>query len=245
MRRAPWPVSLWTDHLGAVGAPVSPFATVSGMSRPTARPVLPVTAALLLSSTLAACSTEHLAPRPDSRSVVAAPAPRRPAERGSSHRGGPSGERRTLSQHAEAARAAAALRSSIEDFYAAGRPGQSGAAAEAALVATFVPGSPALDHTLAFLAALRSAGVYAPATYRIGHVTVRSLTATGAVVTACTFDTGSVYGSGAPAPPSLGGGAGLTASVAVLRRVGGRFLVWSDQTSTPSSPKEAGPCHGF
>ncbi|HLI43472.1 MAG TPA: hypothetical protein VKU92_03265 [Acidimicrobiales bacterium] len=204
------------------------------------------TAALSLASLLAACSAEHLAPRPAPHSVAEVPAPRRqPAERGPSHHGGSSAVRTTLSREAEAARAAEALRSSLEDFYAAGRPGQSGAAAEAALAATFVPGSPALEHTLAFLAALHSAGVYAPATWRIGDVTVRSVTAAEAVVTACTFDTGSVYASGAPAPPSLGGGAGLTAAIAVLRRVHGRFLVWSDQTSTPSSAKEAGPCHGF
>lgn len=115
-----------------------------------------------------------------------------------------------------------------------------------ALVATFVPGSPALDRTLAFLAALRAAGVVAPASYRIGNVRVRSLEGSRAVVTGCSFDTGSLEeATGAPAPPALGGGAGLTAYVAVLLLVRGRFLVWSDQTSTQPSPKEAGPCHGF
>ncbi len=114
------------------------------------------------------------------------------------------------------------------------------------LVESFVPGSLALEQTEAWLGALSGAGVVAPATFRVGNVKVTSLAGLIAVVKGCMYDTGSVYRStGAPAPAALGGGAGLTASIAVLHDIGGRWLVWSDQTSAVSSSKEEGPCHGF
>ncbi|MGO9557978.1 MAG: hypothetical protein ACLPQS_09800 [Acidimicrobiales bacterium] len=128
-------------------------------------------------------------------------------------------------------------------FYEAGRLGEP---EYPPLLASFAHGSPALGRTVAWLIALRDAGVIAPATYRVGNARVTRVTAKTAWLSGCTYDTGSVYRStGAEAPVNLGGGASFTASVAVLRLVGGRWLVWSDQTSTPSSPEENGPCHGY
>ena len=128
-------------------------------------------------------------------------------------------------------------------FYAAGRLGRPD---YAPLTESFAPGSPALAQTTDWLMALSDAGVIAPTSYRVGNARVTTMTATTAVLTGCTYDTGSIYrSSGAPAPAGLGGGAGLTASIVTLHRVAGRWLVWSDQTSTPSSSKENGPCQGF
>jgi hypothetical protein len=139
--------------------------------------------------------------------------------------------------------AAAAWLGSIRSFYEAGRLGQP---LYGPLVASFVPRSPALEQTEAWLSALSAAGVVAPATYRVGNVRVTSLHGRRAVVDGCMYDTGSVYRStGKAAPAAFGGGAGLTASVAVLRDVGDHWLVWSDQTSAVASSKEEGPCHGF
>ncbi len=128
-------------------------------------------------------------------------------------------------------------------FYEAGRLSQPD---YPPLVASFAPGSPALSRTVSFLTVLDQAGVVAPSVYRIGNAHVWSVAGGVARLTGCTYDTGSVYrSSGAPAPAGFGGGASLTASTAVLHEVAGRWLVWSDQTSTPSSSKEIGPCRGY
>lgn len=114
-----------------------------------------------------------------------------------------------------------------------------------ALLATLVPGGPVEVHSIAYLTALASAGVRGPPTWRIGNARVVSITATRARVAGCLFDTGSVWKStGAPAPASLGGGAGLTVSDATLELEGGTWRVLTDDVAV-ASPKEAGPCHGF
>lgn len=99
---------------------------------------------------------------------------------------------------------------------------------------------------MAWLTVTSEAGIAGPASYRVGDVRVVRIRAGRALLTGCSYDSGGVYAaSGAPAPPALGGGAGFTASVAVLHEVGGRWLVWSNRTSTPISEKERGPCRGF
>ena len=114
------------------------------------------------------------------------------------------------------------------------------------LLATLVRGGPVYVHTIAYLSALVSMGVRGPPRWRIGNEHVVSIGAGQARLEGCLFDTGSVWRStGVPAPPSLGGGAGLTASDATLVLEGGRWLVLSDEVSAVSSPKEPGPCHGF
>jgi len=114
------------------------------------------------------------------------------------------------------------------------------------LLATLVPGGPVSAESTAYLSALVSAGVRGPRTWRVGDERVVSLTPSAARVEGCMYDTGSVWSStGLPAPQALGGGAGLSASDAVLVHQGGRWLVLSDEVSAVSSPKEAGPCHGF
>jgi hypothetical protein len=114
------------------------------------------------------------------------------------------------------------------------------------LLATLVLGGPVELHSIAYLSALVTAGVRGPPTWRVGNERVISVRATSARVEGCLFDTGSVWKStGEPAPPSLGGGAGLTASDATLVFEGGRWLVLTDDVSAVSSPKEPGPCHGF
>jgi len=114
------------------------------------------------------------------------------------------------------------------------------------LLATLVRGGPVYVHSIAYLSALASAGVRGPPTWRIGNERVVHLTATRARVEGCLFDRGSVWRStGAPAPASLGGGAGFTASDATLVLEGGRWLVLADHVTAVATPKEPGPCHGF
>lgn len=97
-----------------------------------------------------------------------------------------------------------------------------------------------------WLTALQVAGVVAPPTYRIGAVRVVRASAATVTLAGCTYDSGSIYRStGAPAPTALGGGAGYTASTAVVHLVGERWLVWADQSSTVASNTVAGPCKGF
>jgi hypothetical protein len=114
------------------------------------------------------------------------------------------------------------------------------------LLATLAPGGPVEVHSIAYLTGLASAGVRGPPTWRVGNGHVVSITAARARVEGCLFDTGSVWRStGQPAPASLGGGAGLTASDATLVLEGGTWLVLTDDVSAVSSSKEPGPCHGF
>lgn len=126
------------------------------------------------------------------------------------------------------------------------RAGQLGAPDYAPLLATFAPGAPALAGTVSYLSSLATVGLRAPAHYRIGAVRVSALTATRASLTACSYDTGSRYaGTGEPAPPTLGGGAGYTGYLVTEHLVGGRWLVWSARSFAVRSPTEAGPCRGF
>jgi hypothetical protein len=114
------------------------------------------------------------------------------------------------------------------------------------LLATLVPGGPVEVNSIAYLTGLATAGVRGPATWRVGNGRVVSLSARRARVEGCLFDTGSVWQStGKPTPPSLGGGAGLTASDATLVFEGGKWLVLTDDVSAVASAKEAGSCHGF
>lgn len=114
------------------------------------------------------------------------------------------------------------------------------------LLATLVPGGPVYVHSIAYLSALASAGVRGPPNWRVGHEHVVSIGGRRARVEGCLFDSGSRWkATGAPAPASLGGGAGLTASDATLELEGGKWLVLTDHVSAVSSPKEPGPCHGF
>jgi hypothetical protein len=214
-------------------------------------------AALLVSAVLAACSpvggARTVAPRAAPPAAVlgvgpasAAAAHRHPRMAGSSHPGSgrpakkpPAG----ATSAGERAAVAASWVASVRAFYVAGRIGDP---SYPRLISSFVPGSPALEQTEAWLTAIVGAGVMAPADYRVGDVHVTWLAGSRATLTGCSFDTGSVYrSSGVAAPSALGGGAGLTASVASLREVDGRWLVWSDQTSAPASSKEEGPCHGY
>jgi hypothetical protein len=132
---------------------------------------------------------------------------------------------------------------SEEAFYAAGRLGDP---EYAPLVSSFAAGSPGEARTVAWLSALMAAGVEAPEHYRVGNTNVYAVTPDSARLSGCTYDSGSVYrSSGTPAPAALGGGAGYTASEAVLREISGHWLVWSNQTLNVASAEESGPCHGF
>lgn len=128
-------------------------------------------------------------------------------------------------------------------YYVAGRLGQPD---YGPLISSLAPGSPLVADIVSFLTVLHDAGVIAPSSYRIGNIRLTSVKAAVATLDGCTYDTGSIYrSSGAAAPVALGGGASLTASHVTLHRVGSRWLVWSDISSTASSAKEIGPCHGF
>jgi hypothetical protein len=114
------------------------------------------------------------------------------------------------------------------------------------LLATLVPGGPVFEHSVAYLSALAAAGVRGPRRWRIGNERVVSVGAARARLRGCLFDTGSVWiSTGARAPASLGGGAGLTASDATLVLEGGTWRVLTDDVTAVPSEKEPGPCHGF
>jgi hypothetical protein len=113
-------------------------------------------------------------------------------------------------------------------------------------LSTLVTGGPVYVHSVAYLSGLQSAGVIGPSRWRVGNARVVKQSSGRAEVEGCLWDTGSVWrASGRPAPPSLGGGAGLTASDALLVLERGRWLVLEDAVSAVTSPKEQGPCHGF
>jgi hypothetical protein len=132
---------------------------------------------------------------------------------------------------------------SINDFY---RASELGSTNLSILDATLVPGSRELAQETGFISLQVVSGVVGPSAWRIGSVRVASLTGDTAAVTACSYDPGSHFrSSGYPAPPPLGGGAGLTAYVAHLRDVAGRWLLYATGTSAPTSTSEVGPCFGF
>ncbi|HET9091124.1 MAG TPA: hypothetical protein VFN50_01860 [Acidimicrobiales bacterium] len=201
---------------------------------PLARLLLVLAAAVLLTS----CARSIKEAGAGGRGVPTRPAGSRPPATSA-----PPTTARHRAPESPAHQVAAAWVRSVRAFYLAGeredptyRP----------LVSSFVEGSPALEQTLSWLTMLEDAGVVAPGRFRVGAVHLVRLGASSATLTGCTWDTGSVYrATGAPAPVSLGGGAGLTSSVAVLRRVDRTWLVWSDRTSSVSSPSTKGPCHGF
>jgi hypothetical protein len=113
-------------------------------------------------------------------------------------------------------------------------------------LAAVMPTGPVLRDAEGFLSAQADAGVVGPSVWKLGNVTVLSLRGSTAVVSGCAYDPGSHYrSSGLAAPASLGGGAGLTASVTQLRKVGGRWLVLASLVSSPPSTAVAGPCRGF
>jgi hypothetical protein len=114
-----------------------------------------------------------------------------------------------------------------------------------ALLDTLAAGGPVYTHSIGYLTGLVTQGAIGPARWRVGNAETLSMTATRATVSGCSWDPGSrMKRSGAPAPPALGGGAGYTATRAVLVRQGGRWRVLQAAT-TQVVPAEAGPCHGF
>jgi hypothetical protein len=141
------------------------------------------------------------------------------------------------------ARVEGAWVASINDFYLASELGSTNLSR---LDATLVPGGLALAQERAFISAQVVSGVVGPSAWRIGGVRVVSLVGEGAVVTGCSYDPGSHFRStGRPAPPSLGGGAGLTSYVSRLEDVAGKWLLDATETSEPVSTTVEGPCRGF
>jgi len=115
-----------------------------------------------------------------------------------------------------------------------------------AMLAGAVPGSAEFAQVTAFIDEQRADGVAGPSHWRIGDVRVVSREGSRAVVTGCSYDKGSyVVSTGAVAPTSLGGGAGLTSYSSVMERSGGTWKVDSTAVAMPKSPAAAGPCHGF
>jgi hypothetical protein len=114
-----------------------------------------------------------------------------------------------------------------------------------AFLATLVEGGPVYTHSIGYLTELVTGGAIGPARWRVGNAETFGATATRAMVSGCSWDAGSrMKRSGAPAPLALGGGAGYTATQAVLVRQGGLWRVLQAAT-TQVVPAEAGPCHGF
>lgn len=105
---------------------------------------------------------------------------------------------------------------------------------------------PVYDHSLGYLSAQVDAGVVGPSTWRVGSAKVVSISGDRAILTGCAYDPGSHYrSSDKEAPPSLGGGAGLTASYVTLEKIGDTWLVYSSADSSPGSVVIPGPCRGF
>jgi hypothetical protein len=137
----------------------------------------------------------------------------------------------------------AAWANAMNAFYEASKDGN---ARLPALVATLVRGSPSYEQETTYIAAQSVSGIAGPARWRIGAVALISSGSGTAVVSGCSFDEGSHYASsGAQAPPTLGGSPGLTGYLTTMERVGGSWLLYSTRVTSPSTSKEAGPCHDF
>lgn len=137
----------------------------------------------------------------------------------------------------------AAWAKAMNAFYEASNDGN---ARLPGLLATLVPGSPSYEQETTYIAAQSVSGIAGPASWRIGAVALISSDSRKAVVSGCSFDEGSHYvSSGAQAPSTLGGSPGLTGYLATMERVGGSWLLYSTRVTSPSTSKEAGPCHDF
>ena len=109
-----------------------------------------------------------------------------------------------------------------------------------------VPGSPEDERMISYLSAQAASGVVGPSTWRIGNLRVESLGPARAVVTACSYDAGSHFRSGALRPPrALGGAAGLTGYVTDMTETEGFWKLERSVTSVEQSVSASGPCHGF
>ena len=109
-----------------------------------------------------------------------------------------------------------------------------------------VPGSPADDQMVSYLAAQAASGVVGSSTWRIGNMRVASLSQSSAVVSACSYDPGSHFRSrGLAAPAALGGGAGLTSYTTDMTEVKGSWKVERSVTSAEPSVSSPGSCRWF
>ena len=137
-----------------------------------------------------------------------------------------------------------AWRAEMDAFYAASARGD--VSSRELLGLGVVSGSPEDEQMVSYLSAQGASGVVGTSSWRFGNMRVVSLGSSKAVVTACSYDTGShLRSSGLPAPASLGGGAGFSAYSSEMVETGGAWRLDRSVTSPVANASSAGPCHRF
>jgi hypothetical protein len=91
---------------------------------------------------------------------------------------------------------------------------------------------PALKSEQTFLVGVKMGQLNGPTSFDLGTPKVSTLTPTTATVTGCIHDTGTTTATGAPGPPTLGGGAGYASGTWDLELVGGTWKVATFKTTT-------------
>jgi hypothetical protein len=91
---------------------------------------------------------------------------------------------------------------------------------------------PALKAEQTFLVGVKMGQLNGPTSFDLGTPKVSALTPTTATVTGCIHDTGTTTATGAPGPPTLGGGAGYASGTWDLELVGGTWKVATFKTTT-------------
>ena len=91
---------------------------------------------------------------------------------------------------------------------------------------------PALKSEQTFLVGVKMGQLNGPTSFDLGTPKVSALTPTAATVTGCIHDTGTTTATGAPGPPTLGGGAGYASGTWDLELVGGTWKVATFKTTT-------------
>ncbi len=94
--------------------------------------------------------------------------------------------------------------------------------------------NPALQSEDEFLVGVKMGQLNGPTTYNLGHPAVSSLTATTAVVTGCTYDTGTTTAAGQPGPATLDGEAGGGSGSWNLQLLDGSWKITTFKTTSVS-----------
>ena len=94
--------------------------------------------------------------------------------------------------------------------------------------------NPALQSEDEFLVGVKMGQLNGPTTYNLGHPAVSSLTATTAVVTGCTYDTGTTTAAGQPGPATLDGEAGGGSGSWNLQLFDGSWKITTFKTTSVS-----------
>jgi hypothetical protein len=92
--------------------------------------------------------------------------------------------------------------------------------------------NPALQSEQTFLVGVKMGQLNGPSSFDLGTPKVSALTPSTATVAGCIHDTGTTTTSGAPGPPTLGGGAGYASGTWDLQLTDGTWKVTTFKTTT-------------